>query len=174
MKRALLTLLLCLLAQPVLAAGLKPLLPEAAPALDLPILGGGRIDLPSLKGRVVLVNFWATWCPPCRKEMPSMERLRTALAARPFTIVAVNAGDTPDEIEAFLKQLPVSFPIAMDEDGQQLKGWQAFVFPTSYLVDKQGRIRYGLYGSIEWDAPEAVAIVEGLLQEPATTAAAAP
>ncbi len=173
MKRILLTLLLCLMIHPGLAADLKPLPPKPAPALDLPLLGGHRITLASLKGRVVLVNFWATWCPPCRKEMPSMERLQRDMANRPFTILAVNAGETPAAVQEFLQQVPVTFPIALDQDGRQIRAWRAFVFPTSYLVDKAGHIRYGLYGSIEWDTPGAEAIIEELIREPAGTIAAA-
>jgi thiol-disulfide isomerase/thioredoxin len=173
MKRTLFTLLLSLLTCPGLAADLKALPPKPAPALNLPLLSGQRIDLPSLKGRVVLVNFWATWCPPCREEMPSMERLHRDLADQPFSILAVNAGEAPEAIKAFLHQVQVTFPIALDDDGRQVQAWQAFVFPTSYLVDKKGHIRYGLYGSIDWDAPGPKAIIEALAREPAENSSAA-
>lgn len=95
-----------------------------------------------------------------------MNRLAARLADRPFTILGVNAGDDAATIQAFLGQTPVDFPILLDEDGVSLKPWQAYVFPTSYVVDKQGRIRMGLVGSIEWDAPEAVARIQALLAEP--------
>ncbi len=148
------------------AAELKSLPPKPAPALKLPALEGGTLDIGQLKGKVVLVNFWAVWCPPCRKEMPSMARLADKLAGKPFTLVGVNVGESPEEIRAFLKQVPVSFPIVLDGEGQNLKAWQVFAFPTSYVLDKKGRIRLGLFGSIEWDAPEAVAKLEALLAEP--------
>lgn len=165
MKRLLFVLLLTLLTGPVLAKGLKPLTPRTAPQLALPALDGGRFDFQQLRGKVVLVNFWATWCPPCRQEMPSMQRLNDKLAGRPFAILGVNVGETPAQVNAFLKIVPVSFPIVLDEKGKHLEAWQVFAFPTSYLVDKQGRIRYGLFGSIEWDEPEAVQVIEGLLAE---------
>jgi thiol-disulfide isomerase/thioredoxin len=174
MKRPLLALLLSLLTCSGLAAELKALPAKPAPALNLPLLRGQRIDLPALKGRVVLVNFWATWCPPCREEMPSMERLHKDLANEPFSILAVNAGEAPGAIKAFLRQVAVTFPIALDEDGQQIQAWQAFVFPTSYLVDKGGHIRYGLYGSIDWDTPGPKAIIEALVREPAEGTPAVP
>lgn len=154
------------------AAGeLKTLPGQPAPALRLPVLAGqggegGETSLAQLRGRVVLVNFWAAWCPPCRKEMPSMARLAERFAHRPFTILGVNAGDGPEEIRRFLEQVPVPFPILLDRDGIQLKPWQVFAFPTSYVVDKRGRLRLGLFGSIEWDEPEAVARLEALLAEP--------
>lgn len=147
------------------AAELKTLPAKPAPALVLPGLDGGTVKLDGLRGKVVLVNFWAVWCPPCRKEMPSMARLADKLAGRPFTLLGVNVGETPEEIRAFLKQVPVNFPIVLDGEGANLKAWNVFAFPTSYVVDKQGRIRLGLFGSIEWDSPEAVSRLEALLAE---------
>lgn len=164
-KRAWFVLLLALLSGPALAKGLKELTPRPVPQLALPALGGGQFDFQQLGGKVVLVNFWATWCPPCRQEMPSMQRLNDKLAGRPFAILGVNVGETPAQVNAFLKIVPVSFPIVLDEKGRNLNAWQVFAFPTSYLVDKQGRIRYGLFGSIEWDEPEAVQLIEKLLAE---------
>jgi len=151
-----------------LAADLKTLPGKPAPALALPTLDGGTARLEQLRGRVVLVNFWAVWCPPCRKEMPSMARLAEQMGNRPFTILDVNVGESPEEIRAFLKQVPVNFPILLDAGGEHLKPWQVFAFPTSYVVDKQGRLRLGLFGSIEWDSAEAVAKLEALLAEPTT------
>lgn len=150
------------------AAELKLLPIQPAPALSLPTLGLGGIDLnlSQLRGKVVLVNFWAVWCPPCRKEMPSMNRLMAKLGGEPFTILGVNEGETPDEILAFLNQVPVGFPILLDSQGTFLKSWKVFAFPTSYVVDKQGRLRLGLFGSIEWDSPEVLAQVKKLLAEP--------
>jgi thiol-disulfide isomerase/thioredoxin len=154
-----------LIATPLLAADLKPLPVRSAPALKLPGLDGVSMDLKQLRGKVVLVNFWAVWCPPCRKEMPSMARLATKLTGKPFTILGVNEGESPEEIRAFLKQVPVNFPILLDAEGEHLKPWQVFAFPTSYVVDKQGRLRLGLFGSIEWDSPEALVQLEKLLAE---------
>jgi thiol-disulfide isomerase/thioredoxin len=160
-------LLLALAINTAGAGDLKPLPAKPAPNLDLPTLDGATARLEQLRGRVVLVNFWAVWCPPCRKEIPSMARLAEKLGGRPFAILAVNVGESPDDIRAFLKQVPVNFPILLDADGENLKPWQVFAFPTSYVVDKQGRLRLGLFGSIEWDAPETVAKLDALLNEPA-------
>ncbi|MEW6677011.1 MAG: TlpA disulfide reductase family protein [Pseudomonadota bacterium] len=144
---------------------LKDLPGKPAAKLVLPALAGDTVDLAQLRGKVVLVNFWAAWCPPCRKEMPSMNRLAKGLAGQPFVILGVNAGDEPEAIQAFLKHTPVEFPILLDTEGTSLKPWQAFVFPTSFVVDKQGRLRMGLVGSIEWDAPETVARIQALMAE---------
>lgn len=94
-----------------------------------------------------------------------MERLANRLAERPFTLLAANVGESPAEIRAFLEQVPLSFPILLDQDGGRMKAWHVFVLPTSFLVDKRGRIRYGLTGSIEWDEAGALAVVEQLLAE---------
>ncbi len=155
-----------LLAQPLAAAELKALPVQPAPPLALPSLAGPGVDLGQLRGKVVLVNFWAVWCPPCRKEMPSMSRLMSKMDGRPFTILGVNEGESPEEINAFLRQVPVNFPILLDREGELLKSWKVFAFPTSYVVDKRGNLRLGLFGSIEWDSPEAVAQLEKLLAEP--------
>jgi thiol-disulfide isomerase/thioredoxin len=165
MKRWLCLLVVTLLAAPLAAADLKPLPMRPAPILKLPGLDGVDMNLSQLRGKVVLVNFWAVWCPPCRKEMPSMARLMTRLAEKPFAILGVNEGESPEEIRAFLKQVPVNFPILLDSEGEHLKPWQVFAFPTSYVVDKQGRLRLGLFGSIEWDSPEAIAQLDKLLAE---------
>lgn len=165
MRTLLAALLLILLALPLGAAELKALPAKPAPALNLPALDGGRLGLEQLRGKVVLVNFWAVWCPPCRKEMPSMARLADKMAGRPFALVGVNVGESPEDIRAFLKQVPVNFPIVLDAEGQSLKAWQVFAFPTSYVLDRKGRLRLGLFGSIEWDSPEALARLEALLSE---------
>ena len=94
-----------------------------------------------------------------------MSRLATKLGKKPFTILGVNVGESPEEIRAFLKQVPVNFPILLDGEGANLKAWNVFAFPTSYVVDKKGNLRLGLFGSIEWDEPEAVAKLEALLAE---------
>ena len=128
------------------AAELKDLPPKPAPTLVLPALAGGTLDLKQFRGKVVLVNYWATWCPPCRKELPSMNRLAERLAGQPFAILGVNAGDSAEDVRAFLQKLPVNFPVVLDQEGTSLKPWQVFAFPTSYVVDKQGRVRMGAVG----------------------------
>lgn len=133
------------------------------PPLQLLDLDGRTQDLAQLRGRVVLVNFWASWCPPCVREMPSMQRLKEKLAGRPFTILAVNMAEPDQDVRAFLAKMNVDFPVPMDREGAVLKNWKVFVFPTSYVLDAKGNIRLGVFGEVEWDSPEVMEKVVGLL-----------
>ena len=136
------------------------------PPLNLPKLNGESLDLKALHGNVVVVNFWATWCPPCVHEMPSMQRLNKQFAKKPFTLLGVNMAETNAEVSSFLKtKVNINFPIVMDYDGHALKSWGVFAFPTSYVLDKQGKIRYALFGSVEWDNPDIVSKIEQLINE---------
>lgn len=133
------------------------------PALQLPDLDGKPHNLDDHRGRVVLLNFWATWCPPCVHEMPSMQRLKEKMAGRPFDILAVNIAEPDKDVHEFLRtKVNVDFPVLLDRNGEMLKAWKVFAFPTSYLIDTEGRIRYGVYGEIEWDAPETIEKIKSL------------
>ena len=134
------------------------------PPLQLTDLNGKTHDLADYKGKVVLVNFWASWCPPCVKEMPSMQRLKEKMAGKPFVILGVNLAEPEQEVRDFLAtKVKVDFPILMDRDGVALKTWKVFVFPTSFVVGSDGRIEFGLYGEYEWDREEVIEILSKLL-----------
>ena len=152
----------------VAAAGAGELAPwkgGAAPPLALEDLQGRTHRLADYRGRVVLVNFWATWCEPCREEMPSMEKLRASLAGRPFEILAVNLAEPRSRIEKFLDLMPLGFPILLDRDGSTARAWRARLLPASFLVGRDGRIRYVAYGELDWSAGPARERVLDLLSE---------
>jgi thiol-disulfide isomerase/thioredoxin len=137
------------------------------PALAQPTLGGGRSDLRDLKGRVVLVNFWATWCDPCRAEMPSFERLRAKLHGRPFEVLTVNFGENPERIREFLERQRIDLPVLLDRDKEAAAAWHAGGLPMTFLVDARGRVRYSAFGESDWSAGKPLRIVEALVDEAA-------
>src|SRR5262249_35766175 len=134
-----------------------------APAIELKTLDGQPFRLEQLRGKVVIVNFWATWCEPCVEEMPSMQKLRTRLAGAPFEIVAVNNEEGEPRIRKFLQKVPLTFPIVRDTDGRVTRAWNAHVFPSSYVLDPEGKIRYAIADSADWVAPDIVKKIESLL-----------
>ena len=136
---------------------------RTAPALRLPSLRGDPVDLGELRGKVVLVNFWATWCPPCVAEIPSLQRLYRRLQDRGLEILAVDVGESTQTMETFLKDKPVEFPVLMDNDGEALRRWGIYAFPTTLVLDRQHRIRYAVFGAFDWDSAEVIDTLEPLL-----------
>ncbi|MCK5724872.1 MAG: TlpA family protein disulfide reductase, partial [Gammaproteobacteria bacterium] len=112
------------------------------------------------------VNFWASWCPPCVHEMPSMERLQKRFSTKTFMILGVNMAEDKKTVEHFLNsKVQVSFPILFDENGDALKRWGVFAFPTSYVVDKKGKIRYALFGGVDWENQDILNKISKLVHE---------
>ena len=149
-------------AEPVLTAVASPL---AAPPLSLIDLDGHPFKLEDHAGRIVLVNFWASWCRPCVTEIPSLHRLDATIANDGFRIVTVNVGEDRERVAEFLQQVPVELPVLMDYDASISKDWMIYVYPSSYLVDHQGKIRYAYLGALEWDSIENLKIVRSLLSK---------
>ena len=121
-----------------------------APALRLLDLDGKEHALEAYRGKVVLINFWATWCEPCKDEMPSIERLRRSLEGRPFAVLAVNLAEPDSRVQRFLREVPLGFPVLMDRDTAAAKAWKARVLPATYIVGPDGRIRYSYLGELDW------------------------
>jgi thiol-disulfide isomerase/thioredoxin len=114
---------------------------------------------------VVLLNFWATWCPPCVEEIPSLNRLQKRFANQDLRIISIDFRETPQQMAAFLQLIPVNFPVLLDQDGLTSMAWQVFSFPSSFIIDRNGQIRYSANRAISWDSPEVVSILEKLLAE---------
>lgn len=145
-------------------AGLIPA-PQAgflAPDFTLETLEGESITLSDLRGQVVLVNFWATWCPPCKAEMPAFEQAYTDYAAEGFVILAVNAiqQDSVDAIEAFRATNSLTFPILLDTDSDINRAYQVRSLPTSFFVGKDGIISEVVIGG-----PMAEALIRARIEE---------
>jgi len=135
------------------------------PLLNFNDLQGVPHSLKKHKGKVLLLNFWATWCPPCVKELPSLNRLRNKVNNENFKILAIDIGEETETVKQFLKPMEIEFSVLTDPEGESVKPWNLIAFPSSFVIDKHGKIRYGLFGAIEWDDPEVIKIIQKLLQE---------
>ncbi|MCW8918485.1 MAG: TlpA family protein disulfide reductase [Gammaproteobacteria bacterium] len=136
-----------------------------APMLQLSDIAGKSWSLQALRGEVVLLNFWATWCPPCVEEIPSLGRLNARLTGKGFRVVSVDVGEEAAQVREFLHKVPAQFPVLLDPQGTTTAPWKLRAFPTSFLIDREGRLRYGYFGGLEWDAPEVIDLITMLLQE---------
>ena len=149
---------------PLARAGEISVTAESRPELRLADLKGRDWELDELRGKVVLVNFWASWCSPCLEEMPSIQRLSAGLRGQPFAVIGVNVGESQGRVKAVAKQLGIDFPVLLDSDGAVFQRWGGGVLPTSYVLDQDGVVRFLGRGPLEWDGTEAVTAMEGLLQ----------
>ena len=141
---------------------------EKSPAPDVSVVSlatGSTLKLSELKGKVVLLNFWATWCPPCREEIPSMMKLNSFMAGKPFQMVAVSIDEGgKSAIESFFKETGFVLPTYMDESGASSKSYGITGVPESFIIDKQGVIVKKIIGGLAWDSPETVSFIEGLMK----------
>ncbi len=144
------------------APRLYPIAGENPPPLRLKTLDGRLIDLNELRGQVVLVNFWATWCAPCVEEIPSLSRLVERMKGRPFRVLAVNIGEQPVAIRRFLERIPVAFDILLDPGSRAVRDWKVYAYPSSFVIDRLGRLRYGYRGALAWDAPDIVETIKSM------------
>ena len=163
--RRLLCLLLLTLALPLAAAPFAPYRGAPLPPFTLPDLDGAPWALAAARGQVVVVNFWASWCPPCVAEMPALERLQQAFAGQPLQVVAVNIGEEPFDVALFLRQVPVKLRILLDVEAGTQQSWQVRGLPTTVIVDPAGRVRHHVAGQRAWDDPEIVAALRALLPQ---------
>lgn len=154
---------LALVASGIAAAAAVPGSP--APALVLPARDGGKIDLASLKGEVVMINFWATWCGPCRQEMPLLAQLHAKYEPLGFTLLGVNV--EPDSAAAvdWLKGVPVGFPILFDKDSAVAGRFGVEGMPSTVFVDRNGQVRYVHRGYKPGDEAKYADMIRSLVKE---------
>ncbi len=131
---------------------------------ELEDLDGNLHKLTSYRGKVVFLNFWATWCPPCREEMPSMERLHKQLKDEGLEIVAVDLQESAEKVKDFMDQYKLTFTALLDKDGQVGRIYGARSIPTTYLIDREGNIFARAVGAKEWDDPKIVSAFRNILQ----------
>ncbi len=123
---------------------------------------GNKFELHDYKNKVTVVNFWATWCIPCVKEIPSLNRLIALMKNKPFELISINFQEKPEIIQKFQEMVKVKFPVLMDSDGKTANDWKVIAFPSTFLIGRDGKIHYGVNAGIEWDTPEVTEIVESL------------
>jgi peroxiredoxin len=141
--------------------------PTLAPDFAVPDLAGQAVRLSGLRGQVVLVNLWTTWCPPCREEMPSMEKLYQRFRDRGFVLLAVSQDEYGRAaVEPFVRELGITFPVLVDPEHQVGDRYHVWGYPESFLIDREGRIVDRIIGPRDWASPEYVAAVERLLEGP--------
>ena len=136
-----------------------------APDFSLVDKQGKTWTLSKLKGKVVFVNFWATWCPPCREEMPSMQRLYSLMPKDKFEMLAILENDKPERADAFAKQLGITLPILYDEEKKAWPKYGLTGLPETFIVDKQGVIREKFIGPAQWDSPQAVEMLKKYIDQ---------
>lgn len=137
---------------------------ELAPDLQLSDLEGKTHDLKDYRGKIVLLNFWATWCPPCIKEIPSINNLQNKYSKEDFVVLSVDMGEEPKDIKAFLEHVPAEYPVLLDTNSSLASTWQLHAFPSTYIIDRTGHLRYMYFGGLEWDEPEITSFLEKNLE----------
>ena len=124
---------------------------------------GSNWALADLRGRAVLINFWATWCEPCRQEMPSLQRVALSRSAE-IKVLTVNFKEAPGSVEQFVAQTGLQLPVLRDEEGALTRQWGVRVFPSTVLVDAEGVVRSTVRGAIDWTGPAAQQLIRPLLR----------
>ncbi|MEE8442952.1 MAG: TlpA disulfide reductase family protein, partial [Dehalococcoidia bacterium] len=125
----------------VLVSGPAPVLGETAPDFELPLLDGGTFKLSDHRGQVVWINFWATWCQPCRAEMPDIEKVWQEEQGSDLVLIAVDFGESKKTVEGFVQKLGLTFPIGMDSRGKITTNYRVSGFPSHFMVDREGILR---------------------------------
>ena len=149
--------------------------PKLAPDFVATDLRGQRVRLSALRGKVVLLNLWATWCPPCRDEMPSLERLYTRLRGRDFEVLAVSQDEDGQRVvEPMVRDMQLSFPVLIDPDRQVGERYGVWGYPESFVIDRNGYVAERVIGPREWDTATQISAFEALLGAPAAGAPRGP
>ncbi|MFQ5663590.1 MAG: TlpA family protein disulfide reductase [Terriglobia bacterium] len=127
-------------------------------------------ELRDLRGQVVVLNFWATWCPPCVAEMPSLERLQQRMQGRGLVVLGISVDEDPVAYENFLRTHNITFPNYRDPEKRISTLYGTFMYPETYIIDREGRLARKIIGPLEWDAPQVVDFLSGLLESSPSSA----
>lgn len=153
-------------ADPMQALGLRaPNEVVAAPEFSLSDLGGKKVQLKTFRGKLVFLNFFATWCGPCREEMPGMERLFRMHQDKGFVVLAVNMEESAKAVRPFVQQLKLSFPVVLDAQGAVTRDYGVRALPVSFLIGRDGNIRWRAIGGRDWESADARKLIAQLVAE---------
>ena len=125
-------------------------------------LNGNEVNLSDYQGKVIMLNFWATWCPPCRREMPSMEALYKKMEGSNFVMIAVNIQEKSSVVKEFIQKNKYTFPVILDENGEASNKYQIRAIPTTYIIDTKGKVAGVFTGARDWDSKNVVNIFKEL------------
>jgi peroxiredoxin len=150
-----------LLSSSVLAGATK----QPAPDFTLPSRSGDTVSLADLRGQVVMINFWASWCGPCRQEMPLLDQMHKRYSSLGFTLLGVNVEENTNDAERWLEEVPVSFPVLFDRESKVSKLYQVSAMPSTVFIDRHGNIRYLHKGYKPGDESEYLNQIRALLKE---------
>ena len=155
----------------VVSAELETFSEENRLDFSLPDFSDKTHSLADYRGKVVLINFWASWCPPCIYEMPELTRLKQQLADRPFEIIAINVGEKKYKVRKFIKLVNFELQVLLDTSNNAFNDWDVKTLPTSFLVGADGSVRHKIRGNPGWEQPKTISLIEQLITETAAPAA---
>jgi peroxiredoxin len=139
--------------------------PPSAPEFRLKDVNGKSFSLGDYRGKVVLLNFWATWCPSCKFEMPSMETLHKALGNKGLVVLTVNVRENADEVKAFSQEHRLRFPALLDEDGDVFERFNVWSLPTTFIIGKKGEILGKVIGYRDWGSDQTIGVLQQLSED---------
>jgi cytochrome c biogenesis protein CcmG/thiol:disulfide interchange protein DsbE len=135
---------------------------DRAPDFTVPALPSGSLDLSKYRRQVVVLNFWATWCPPCVEETPSLEQFAEKMRGQGVVVVGVSVDDNRNALEEFIRRYGLTYAIGLDPDRSLAARFGTFQFPETYILDRHGRLAEKLIGAVDWDDPRIQSFVQEL------------
>jgi len=130
--------------------------------INLQTATGKTFHKTDFRDKITVINFWATWCPPCVEEIPSLNRLSNKMKGSPFELISINYAEDKQTILDFMKKVNVEFPVLLDQNGEFAKKWKVISYPSTFIINKQGKIIYGVNSAIEWDNPELISKIQSM------------
>ena len=135
-----------------------------AQAFSLHDVSGKLYTETDFKGKVSVINFWASWCPPCVEEIPSLNRMRQKMQGKPFQLISINYAESAESIKRFMKKIAIDFPVLIDPEGKTAASWKVVAFPSTFVIGPDGKIKYVVNAAIHWDTKEVIQKMEALLK----------